>query len=160
MAGSGARFRRCQSFAGGWNSWKGYEWGFPYYNFAWPSAQASRSSSNINERHNKCWALLYILWECTDHPYTSIVSYNPHIEQKEFTWIIFLTIQVLCIDFVLLQGLTYPVAEMFLEDVVEKTRYKIKSEFDNFQGNSRRRRRQLSTKNDPLTELFEVNPNS
>ncbi|EHA8587102.1 putative protein BREAST CANCER SUSCEPTIBILITY 1 [Cocos nucifera] len=54
------------------------------------------------------------------------------------------------------QGLTYPVAEVFLEDVVEKTRYRIKSEFDNFQGNSRRRRRrQPSTKNDPLTEMFE-----
>ncbi|XP_019705493.1 DExH-box ATP-dependent RNA helicase DExH1 isoform X2 [Elaeis guineensis] len=52
-------------------------------------------------------------------------------------------------------GLTYPVAEVFLEDVVEKTRYRIKSEFDNFQGNSRRRRRQPSTKNDPLTEMFE-----
>ncbi|XP_008802398.1 DExH-box ATP-dependent RNA helicase DExH1 isoform X2 [Phoenix dactylifera] len=52
-------------------------------------------------------------------------------------------------------GLTYPVAEAFLEDVLEKTRYKIKSEFDNFQANSRRRRRQPSTKNDPLTEMFE-----
>lgn len=55
-----------------------------------------------------------------------------------------------------LQGLTYPVAELFLEDVLEKTRYKIKSEFDNFQGNSRRRHRQQESKNDPLTELFEA----
>lgn len=41
--------------------------------------------------------------------------------------------------------------ELFLEDILEKTRYSIKSEFENFEGNSRRRRRQK----DPLTELFE-----
>ncbi|XP_030925913.1 DExH-box ATP-dependent RNA helicase DExH1 isoform X2 [Quercus lobata] len=52
-------------------------------------------------------------------------------------------------------GLTFPVAESFLEDVLEKTRYNIKSEFDNFDGNSRRRRRQQDSKKDPLTELFE-----
>lgn len=52
-------------------------------------------------------------------------------------------------------GLTFPVAEFFLEDVLEKTRYNIKSEFDNFEGNSRRRRRQQDSKKDPLTELFE-----
>ncbi|KAM3689686.1 hypothetical protein ACJW31_09G065500 [Castanea mollissima] len=52
-------------------------------------------------------------------------------------------------------GLTFPVAESFLEDVLEKTRYSIKSEFDNFEGNSRRRRRQQDSKKDPLTELFE-----
>ncbi|KAI7992631.1 DExH-box ATP-dependent RNA helicase DExH1 [Camellia lanceoleosa] len=51
-------------------------------------------------------------------------------------------------------GLTFPVAELFLEDVLEKTRYSIKSEFDNFQGSSRRRRQQESKK-DPMTELFE-----
>ncbi|XP_072988062.1 DExH-box ATP-dependent RNA helicase DExH1 isoform X2 [Typha latifolia] len=51
-------------------------------------------------------------------------------------------------------GLTFPVTEVFLEDILEKTRYKIKSEFDNHPGNSRRRR-QISTKNDPLTEMFE-----
>ena len=54
------------------------------------------------------------------------------------------------------QGLTFPVAESFLEDVLEKTRYNIKSEFDNFEGNSRRRRRQQDSKKDPLTELFEA----
>ncbi|KAE8125212.1 hypothetical protein FH972_020045 [Carpinus fangiana] len=52
-------------------------------------------------------------------------------------------------------GLTFPVAEFFLEDVLEKSRYNIKSEFDNFEGNSRRRRRQQDSKKDPLTELFE-----
>lgn len=52
-------------------------------------------------------------------------------------------------------GLTYPVAEFFLEDVLEKTRYKITSEFDNFQGNSRRRRKELDTKKDQLMTLFE-----
>ncbi|CAA7390557.1 unnamed protein product [Spirodela intermedia] len=52
-------------------------------------------------------------------------------------------------------GRTFPVAEVFLEDILEKTRYKIKSEFDNFQGNSRRRRRQPFSKSDPLTEMFE-----
>ncbi|XP_028087894.1 DExH-box ATP-dependent RNA helicase DExH1 isoform X2 [Camellia sinensis] len=51
-------------------------------------------------------------------------------------------------------GLTFPVAELFLEDVLEKTHYSIKSEFDNFRGSSRRRRQQESKK-DPMTELFE-----
>lgn len=54
------------------------------------------------------------------------------------------------------QGLTYPVAELFLEDVLEKTRYLIKSEADSFQGSSRRRQRQQDSKRDPLTELFEA----
>jgi ATP-dependent RNA helicase DHX36 len=52
-------------------------------------------------------------------------------------------------------GLTFPVAELFLEDVLEKTRYCIKSEFDNYQGNSRRRRRLQESKKDPITEQFE-----
>ncbi|KAI9153106.1 hypothetical protein LWI28_006003 [Acer negundo] len=52
-------------------------------------------------------------------------------------------------------GLTFPVADLFLEDVLEKTRYKIKSEFDNFQGNSRRKRREQDSKKDDLTALFE-----
>lgn len=52
-------------------------------------------------------------------------------------------------------GLTFPVAELFLEDVLEKTHYIIKSEFDNIQGNSRRRRKQQDSKKDHLTELFE-----
>ncbi|XP_058070139.1 DExH-box ATP-dependent RNA helicase DExH1 isoform X2 [Magnolia sinica] len=52
-------------------------------------------------------------------------------------------------------GRTFPVAEVFLEDVLEKTRYSIKSEFDSFQGNTRRRRRQTEFKKDLLTELFE-----
>lgn len=48
-------------------------------------------------------------------------------------------------------------AELFLEDILEKTRYTVKSEFDNFEGgNSRRRRRQQDSKKDPLTELFEA----
>uniref|UniRef100_A0A803MJZ3 RNA helicase n=1 Tax=Chenopodium quinoa TaxID=63459 RepID=A0A803MJZ3_CHEQI len=52
-------------------------------------------------------------------------------------------------------GLTFPVEEFFLEDVLEKTRYRIKQESDNFQGNSRRRVKQLDSKKDPVTELFE-----
>lgn len=46
--------------------------------------------------------------------------------------------------------------EYFLEDVLEKTRYVIQSESDNFPRNSRRGRRQLESNKDPLTELFEV----
>ncbi|KAA0043806.1 DExH-box ATP-dependent RNA helicase DExH1 isoform X1 [Cucumis melo var. makuwa] len=53
-------------------------------------------------------------------------------------------------------GKTFAVAEFFLEDVLEKTRYNIKSEFENFEGNSRRRRRQQESKKDPLSELFEA----
>ncbi|KAI8562893.1 hypothetical protein RHMOL_Rhmol03G0070800 [Rhododendron molle] len=53
-------------------------------------------------------------------------------------------------------GLTFPVAEFFLEDVLEKTRYSIKSEVNNYQGSSRRRGRQQESKKDPLTELFEA----
>ncbi|KAF8396362.1 hypothetical protein HHK36_017979 [Tetracentron sinense] len=52
-------------------------------------------------------------------------------------------------------GLTFPVAEFYLEDVLERTRYNIKSEFENFQGNARRRR-QSDSKKDPLTELNAV----
>ncbi|XP_042375797.1 DExH-box ATP-dependent RNA helicase DExH1-like isoform X1 [Zingiber officinale] len=53
-------------------------------------------------------------------------------------------------------GFTFPVTEFFLEDIIEKTRYKITPEFDNYQGNSRRRRmRQSSAKCDPLSEMFE-----
>ncbi|KAI3447410.1 hypothetical protein Pfo_004075 [Paulownia fortunei] len=52
-------------------------------------------------------------------------------------------------------GLTFPVKEFYLEDVLEKTRYSIQSEFDNFPGNSRRGRRQQESKKDPLTELYE-----
>ncbi|MQL71690.1 hypothetical protein Taro_003989 [Colocasia esculenta] len=53
-------------------------------------------------------------------------------------------------------GMTFPVTEVFLEDILEKTCYKVQSESDNFQGNSRRRRRQPYSKSDPLTEMFEV----
>ncbi|WRX23403.1 Helicase [Theobroma cacao] len=49
--------------------------------------------------------------------------------------------------------LTFPVAELFLEDVLQQTRYNIKSEFDNFQGNSQRRRKELDLKQDNLTAL-------
>ncbi|KAK9170294.1 hypothetical protein Syun_002434 [Stephania yunnanensis] len=51
-------------------------------------------------------------------------------------------------------GLTFPVEELFLEDILEKSRYRIKSEDDGFQGNSRRRRPRDSKK-DPLLESFE-----
>uniref|UniRef100_A0A7N0V4Q0 RNA helicase n=3 Tax=Kalanchoe fedtschenkoi TaxID=63787 RepID=A0A7N0V4Q0_KALFE len=52
-------------------------------------------------------------------------------------------------------GFTFPVAELFLEDVLEKTQYKIKSEFDNYQRNSRRRGKLEDSKKDPITALFE-----
>lgn len=55
-----------------------------------------------------------------------------------------------------MQGLTFPVAELFLEDVLQKTHYNIKSEFDNFQGSSRRRRKEQDLKKDNLTAMFEV----
>lgn len=55
-----------------------------------------------------------------------------------------------------MQWLTFPVAELFLEDVLQQTRYNIKSEFDNFQGNSQRRRKELDLKQDNLTALFEA----
>ncbi|KAJ4784387.1 ATP-dependent RNA helicase [Rhynchospora pubera] len=51
-------------------------------------------------------------------------------------------------------GFTFPVQEFFLEEILEKTRYKIKSEYDNFQGNSRRKRFAWQ-KTDPITEIFE-----
>ncbi|VAH04187.1 unnamed protein product [Triticum turgidum subsp. durum] len=51
-------------------------------------------------------------------------------------------------------GFTFPVAELFLEDILEKTQYKIKSERDNFQGNSRKKRL-ASVKNDPLADVFQ-----
>ncbi|XP_037406195.1 DExH-box ATP-dependent RNA helicase DExH1-like isoform X1 [Triticum dicoccoides] len=51
-------------------------------------------------------------------------------------------------------GFTFPVAELFLEDILEKTQYKIKSEHDNFQGNSRKKRL-ASVKNDPLADVFQ-----
>ncbi|TKV93426.1 hypothetical protein SEVIR_9G225300v4 [Setaria viridis] len=51
-------------------------------------------------------------------------------------------------------GFTFPVAEFFLEDVLEKTRYKIKSEHDSSAGSSRRKRLS-SVKSDPLSDLFE-----
>jgi hypothetical protein len=44
-----------------------------------------------------------------------------------------------------------------LEDILEKTRYKIKSERENFQGNSRRKR-PASVKSDPVSDVFEVYP--
>lgn len=56
----------------------------------------------------------------------------------------------------LIQGFTYPVRELFLEDMLEKTKYHIESEFDSFQGSGRRKRRQVETKKDSLLEVFEV----
>ncbi|KAK8936318.1 putative pre-mRNA-splicing factor ATP-dependent RNA helicase [Platanthera zijinensis] len=51
-------------------------------------------------------------------------------------------------------GFTFPVAELFLEDILEKTKHKISSEFNNYERKSRRRRLAVS-KDDPLTEMFE-----
>ncbi|KAJ6790773.1 putative DExH-box ATP-dependent RNA helicase DExH1 [Iris pallida] len=50
-------------------------------------------------------------------------------------------------------GLTFPVVDVFLEDILEKTHYRIQSDSDNFQGNLRRK--QQSNRSDPLTEMFE-----
>lgn len=47
-------------------------------------------------------------------------------------------------------------AELFLEDVLEKTRYTIKSESDKMERGNSRRKRQQDSKKDPLTELFEA----
>ncbi|KAG9439976.1 hypothetical protein H6P81_020141 [Aristolochia fimbriata] len=52
-------------------------------------------------------------------------------------------------------GFTFPVEELFLEDVLEKTRYNIEAEYDSFQGNGRKRRKQSQLRKDPLVELFE-----
>uniref|UniRef100_A0A1J3J5K1 RNA helicase n=1 Tax=Noccaea caerulescens TaxID=107243 RepID=A0A1J3J5K1_NOCCA len=53
-------------------------------------------------------------------------------------------------------GFTFPVAELFLEDVLEKSRYSIKSsDSGNYQGSSRGRRRDSESKKDDLTTLFE-----
>ncbi|XP_010509537.1 PREDICTED: DExH-box ATP-dependent RNA helicase DExH1-like isoform X3 [Camelina sativa] len=57
-------------------------------------------------------------------------------------------------------GFTFPVAELFLEDVLEKSRYSIKSsDSGNYQGNSRGRRRDSESKKDDLTTLFEIDIN-
>lgn len=56
----------------------------------------------------------------------------------------------------LLQGLTFPVKEFYLEDILEKTHYTIQSDTDNFAGSSRRGRRQQESKKDPLMELYGV----
>ncbi|KAM5559305.1 DExH-box ATP-dependent RNA helicase DExH1 [Rosa sericea] len=52
-------------------------------------------------------------------------------------------------------GLTFPVAELFLEDVLEKTHYIVESESEKMERGNSRRRRQQDSKKDPLTELFE-----
>ncbi|XP_010552096.1 PREDICTED: DExH-box ATP-dependent RNA helicase DExH1 isoform X1 [Tarenaya hassleriana] len=52
-------------------------------------------------------------------------------------------------------GFTFPVSEFFLEDVLEKTRYSIKSDCDSYQGSSRRRSRDSDSKKDELTNMFE-----
>ncbi|KAG2332690.1 hypothetical protein Bca52824_003870 [Brassica carinata] len=53
-------------------------------------------------------------------------------------------------------GFTFPVTELFLEDVLEKSRYTIKSsDSGNYQGSSRGRRRDSESKKDDLTTLFE-----
>lgn len=55
------------------------------------------------------------------------------------------------------QGFTFPVTELFLEDVLEKSRYSIKpSDLGNYQGSSRGRRRDSESKKDDMTTLFEV----
>ncbi|XP_026425947.1 DExH-box ATP-dependent RNA helicase DExH1-like isoform X1 [Papaver somniferum] len=51
-------------------------------------------------------------------------------------------------------GFTFPVEELFLEDVLEKSCLNISSK-DRFPGNARGRRKQTDSKKDPLVELFE-----
>lgn len=52
-------------------------------------------------------------------------------------------------------GLTFPVSELYLEDVLEKTRYVIRAESDNLSGNSRGKRRLEESQRDSLAEAFE-----
>ncbi|PWA76578.1 hypothetical protein CTI12_AA233470 [Artemisia annua] len=59
-------------------------------------------------------------------------------KQSEQTRLLFYTTGVLLQNL----GLSFHVQELFLEDVLEKTRYVVESEADNFQGYSKRRRRQ------------------
>ncbi|EEC67151.1 hypothetical protein OsI_33998 [Oryza sativa Indica Group] len=80
------------------------------------------------------------------------VGYQIRLESKRSAQ----TRLLFCTTGVLLRrlGFTFPVTELFLEDILEKTRYKINSERDNFQGNSRRKRL-ASVKSDPISDAFE-----
>ncbi|GLJ45369.1 hypothetical protein SUGI_0955050 [Cryptomeria japonica] len=52
-------------------------------------------------------------------------------------------------------GFTFPVKELFLEDILERTSYAIESESKSSQSSFGRRRKQPDQKRDPLTMLFE-----
>ncbi|KAG9131678.1 hypothetical protein Leryth_009422 [Lithospermum erythrorhizon] len=52
-------------------------------------------------------------------------------------------------------GFTFPVAELYLEDVLEKTRFKIQAEADSFHGSTRRRKKQQESNKDAITDSFE-----
>ncbi|KAG9131681.1 hypothetical protein Leryth_009422, partial [Lithospermum erythrorhizon] len=53
-------------------------------------------------------------------------------------------------------GFTFPVAELYLEDVLEKTRFKIQAEADSFHGSTRRRKKQQESNKDAITDSFEA----
>lgn len=56
------------------------------------------------------------------------------------------------------QGFTFPVEELFLEDVLEKTRYRVGADQSNNSNNyGGQRRRTQEKKKDPITQAFEVN---
>ncbi|GJM84780.1 hypothetical protein PR202_ga00485 [Eleusine coracana subsp. coracana] len=80
------------------------------------------------------------------------VGYQIRLESKRSTQ----TRLLFCTTGVLLRrlGFTFPVTEFFLEDILEKTGYKIKPERDQFPGSSRRKK-VSSVKVDPLSEVFE-----
>lgn len=149
VAGSGARLSWCKSFTSWRNSWTWHEWRFSHHHFTRPSAKASWPSSCIDECNNKCWTIFQILWRCPNYAYSGTVTFR---KQYPLKWFLCIILTSRCFE----QGFTFPVAELFLEDILEKTQYKIKSERDNFQGSSRKKRL-ASVKNDPLADVFEVN---
>lgn len=56
-----------------------------------------------------------------------------------------------------LQGFTFPVKQLFLEDVLETTGYAIGADQTNVSGHGGRRSRMQEKKKDALLDLFEVN---
>lgn len=57
---------------------------------------------------------------------------------------------------VVLQGFTFPVQELFLEDVLEKTRYRVGADQQPSSNYGGQRRRTQEKKRDPITQAFEV----
>lgn len=151
-AGSGTRLNWYKSFTSWWNSWTWHEWRFSHHNIAWPSTKASRSPSCTDECNHKCSTFLQILRRSSNYAHPGTVTFHEQLWWKTYPIKYSFTLLTLrCFE----QGFTFPVADLFLEDILEKTRYKIKSERDNFQGNSRRKRFAV-VNNDPLSDVFEV----